>query len=52
MLVKAVKAVGRGTNWTAFAGLIEALLGKHTRMKDEEQMRVSGIETYIFCVIC
>lgn len=31
MVVKAAKAIGRGTNWTAFDCLIETVLGKHAR---------------------
>ena len=30
MVVKAAKAIGRGTNWMAFACLIQTLLRKHT----------------------
>jgi Na+/pantothenate symporter len=31
LAAKAAKAIGRGTNWTAFAYLIETLMEKHTQ---------------------
>jgi hypothetical protein len=47
MAVKAANVIGRGTNWTAFACLIETLLGKAHTLKTKSRCVFLGVRYLI-----